>query len=803
MDRHSLLDDDATPTQERDNVFDDQFEVDDEFEFDGVADGFRPSANAEEGARHDAGQARQESHPRDDDIEPVVRTLSAQYASNPILPSRSRNSMRKSRTYTNPFTSPDDDPKTEQEPRMEFEPDQHGVRRSESSASSRVYARTSSPRFGAGPSHPYGMYQQGTVARTASIATTSTVRPDLSQSLSQRTPQHPYAMYPQGVGEDDLDDEIEPLQHNPVPVGFPGIGQGYTRRMGPDGEEQDIIGEDGHTEQLPPYSRYPEEGPEKMPLLPTPLHSRVPVLGTNPGMEIMHTSLAPSQAPPAAQSMSDESTLVEMERRGSGSHLLSSPDSDSDSSYDEKKSWRQKTWRQRRHTKVCGMIPMWWLWVAIGVIIFIGAVMGGVLGGFWAGSTKANNNMAVMTSLWDASVVPSPTSAAIPTGTFALEIGPPEEVQSDCLVVANQRPAWQCDLAPNSDLALIVSQSPGGGATGARVQYGSSNMGIAYGSQLGQMNTSMASFLTVLDKDDLNNGVAFYFQQYYDKVVVVPNSAITTASSKGKGKRQGWLEPDWHLPSKWASRKQIAAPGDQPWFCVWNQTFLEGFIYITQPTSSSSAPVSTVTNTTSPTSKTVPASTAASTPATPTSTSYYTSTHLVTRPTTTMTLVATLTPGETPPWASEWAQKEAAEWDEYLAAQTPHDAHVKRMPPSYDLSTEASSAPAATSTGDYYDTLPKFPYVLKLEERRVSMPNAISPYCQLYQILDNGHANYVPDETNNGDPIIVQLNENDMTFGAYTSAEANLDDDNDSDDNKRRKRGAVPGACHCQWMSGE
>ena len=42
-------------------------------------------------------------------------------------------------------------------------------------------------------------------------------------------------------------------------VGFPGLRQQYARRLGPDGEDaDDIIGPDGHTEQLPPYTRWPD-----------------------------------------------------------------------------------------------------------------------------------------------------------------------------------------------------------------------------------------------------------------------------------------------------------------------------------------------------------------------------------------------------------------------------------------------------------------------------------------------------------------------------------------------------------------
>lgn len=383
-----------TPTQENPNVFDDEFEVDG---FDLVADGFRPGGDAEE-------RQGDEHHSQD----PPIRTVSAHYATNPALTTisttTSRDSMRKSRNYDNPFASPDD------EPRLEFErtPSMHSqstasyapgiARRSISSASSQNFAGTSSPRFGAGPSHPYAMYPQGTIPRSPSVATSSTVRAPNRNSSMRQAPQHPYAMYPQGLGEEDLLDEREPESHVPVPLGFPGMGgQAYQRIRGPDGEEQDILGADGHTEQLPPYTRYPEEGP-KMPLVavPGPLHTQAPVAGTDPGMPLMHQPIAPlpqeeaEAAPPRIrQSMTDQSILnrhstVDRARDGLASLPLMERH-DSDGTDWTQKSWKEKTWREKRKTKFCG-IALIWIIIAACVFGFVGAVLGGVLGGYISGS---------------------------------------------------------------------------------------------------------------------------------------------------------------------------------------------------------------------------------------------------------------------------------------------------------------------------------------------------------------------------------------------------------------------------------
>jgi hypothetical protein len=125
------------------------------------------------------------------------------------------------------------------------------ITRSSSMSTDNPFIRPESPYQGpTGPSHPYHMYPQNTrLARTASLATTST----------NPGPTHPYGMYPQNtVPESESMHDAMPSSR--IPIGFPGHEVNYQRRLGPDGEEAaDIIGPLGHTEQLPPYTKYPEE----------------------------------------------------------------------------------------------------------------------------------------------------------------------------------------------------------------------------------------------------------------------------------------------------------------------------------------------------------------------------------------------------------------------------------------------------------------------------------------------------------------------------------------------------------------
>lgn len=101
----------------------------------------------------------------------------------------------------------------------------------------------------AGPSHPYQTYAQGaSLGRSMSAATASTIQVPERSYEGPNGPTHPYGMYPQNTV---VESDTSSAQSAPVLVGFPGLNNSYRRRLGPDGEEvADIIGPDGHTEQL-------------------------------------------------------------------------------------------------------------------------------------------------------------------------------------------------------------------------------------------------------------------------------------------------------------------------------------------------------------------------------------------------------------------------------------------------------------------------------------------------------------------------------------------------------------------------
>jgi hypothetical protein len=238
------------------------------------------------------------------------------------------------------------------------------VTRSSSVSTEMAFVRAESPYRGpTGPSHPYQMYpQESRLARTASMATTSTVQVPERSYAGPSGPTHPYGMYPQNTvpeAEDSSDGDVIV----PAPVGFPGRNHDYHRRLGPEGEEiADIIGPDGHTEQLPPYSQYPDEAfarkirPAAQPLLTGAggigLATRDPEFASR-------EDLTTPQSHHSSRSLVSESSS-QINTAASG----------------ESEKPRLKKWQEVARRRVCGIIPIW-AFVLVGAAFILFAILMG------------------------------------------------------------------------------------------------------------------------------------------------------------------------------------------------------------------------------------------------------------------------------------------------------------------------------------------------------------------------------------------------------------------------------------------
>ncbi|KAF1842476.1 uncharacterized protein K460DRAFT_409885 [Cucurbitaria berberidis CBS 394.84] len=782
MERRNSDSDEPARRPSNPDIFDDDYEIDpnvdpDEEDFmPSVSDGFRPTdTNA---AWHNDRQ----DHDRNET--PQRQTSTTKPSDNNLRRMATRNSTAKVQDSTTPDSRP---------PLNRRSTTQSPLTHRDSVSTTASFATTSNSEnpFETGPSHPYGMYPQHTTARPLSIATTSTERQP-HRSMSLQRPTHPYAMYSQsGLAEE------EPLEEPALPsapqiqtanhVGFPGLNTGYHRVLGPDGEEQDIIGPDGHTEQLPPYSRFPDEGPTKAsmaaeasasrilpapnqvadpedpfstpvsPVSPSSTHSfSPPLLPTAPLLPSVTPARLPPQRPETqtgnvAPTISTQSNTIPAEPSDSSSASLLT----TENSFSEKAEPTENkiSWRKR---KLWGKIPMGVVVVILVLTLIVAVALGAAIGVAVAKKHNSNKDrpkphdkpQSQVTgpngSLFDAVPIPTPSGfAPLPTGAFSLPLGIPQESNPGCLSQANQYSAWSCKMT-FAPLVITINNTS---YTDGPLQFASMKGGSAvpegavlYGLQTPQLD--LKPMQLVLDLDYKAYGPAYHFAAQYDKMVILRPEELSLTTGSAPWKRQD---------DKGFRQRFQVKPGDQPWYCFWNQTYIEGYIYAEDNSTAASFtafPTQWSSNSPSPTSL----DSAAFGVATATATSTSDTKTIPKQPT---RVAATPSP--------------------VVRRDAPPDSATSRIPP--------------------------YPRIVKIEERR--LPYSPQPYCQQMLLLDNGKMTLAPNS--NDSPTRIWLQETDPSYEEYYSTQPTQT----GDAKRKSKRSLAPekqkrrdpsDACHCQWM---
>jgi hypothetical protein len=119
---------------------------------------------------------------------------------------------------------------------------------------------------------------------------------------------------------------------------------------------------------------------------------------------------------------------------------------------------------------------------------------------------------------------------------------------------------------------------------------------LPYGAQPPIVNQAKVLRL-VNDTEYPDRGPAWFFQMPYNKVVVVSEGALTapgTSSKRDNHERDG---SGGHSAGSFLGRKGVAQPGEKPWFCYWNGTLLEVFIYVDETSSAGNKATNTATTT--------------------------------------------------------------------------------------------------------------------------------------------------------------------------------------------------------------
>ncbi|OBT81875.1 hypothetical protein VE02_09452 [Pseudogymnoascus sp. 03VT05] len=638
------------------------------------------------------------------------------------------------------------------------------------------------------PSHPYRMYpQMGRPARAASVATTSSF-PASEQSYSgPNGPTHPYGMYPQNTVPESEAGDIEPPAS--IPVGFPGLsGNQYQRRLGRDGEDAaDIIGPDGHTEQLPPYTKYPDEVFARK-LMPTsaPEPSTFAAAASGAGgiglatrnPEFSSENLAISPIEPTSPRSTLSVRSGEPVRRGDGAAAEA-----------ESEKPAEKKWKTMAKQKVCGFLPVWALALIVLLIVVIALLVGNILG-VMATKRRENYNKhngpptmpvsgdyyTTVTTTVDATPLPSlPTGLpTLPTGTFSLFMGSAAESTGLCLAITSQLPAWSCDMPPASlqvtiaDLGLDAPKTSSH-AFSVKLPDGAQK-GFSYGTQPPVFRPKNVMTL-VRDYDDPHLGPAWFFQVNYDKVVILPAEVLTAPTTAAR-KRRGEVERvndmtatastpteaaaaptpssstttatapatnnynagdsssgGWTPQPNTYPRHNVVLAGSTPWFCYWNGTLLETFVY----------------------------------------------------------------PNATSQASEKWASSYGAN------PTTASGVGRRSVPTDAGGVTAAGGTPTGSSstaeTTVVGDLLPPYPKVVKIEERRMPRGKYDQPYCVQMRISGDG-TSATPVKGGDGNAVVVTLDER-----VGVSVKTERDGGGGREGMMAWKRGTVVQECHCGWIA--
>ena len=255
----------------------------------------------------------------------------------------------------------------------------------------------------------------GSSAEASRTGTTNSTRPLIERAYDgPRGPTHPYALYPQNTATS------EELSNQHIPVGFPGHGMAYQRQLGPDGEEiGDLIGPLGHMEELPPYTRYPEQtylrrdgagassatgpgsngvssmsapGSNGASFVSAPERTSGSAPGSSSGSPQNAVPAAPLPVHPGAGGIglatrdpefsSTDGSLVVANSQGS----IQSADTSNTShginiaARDFAEKLPMGKWQRRARKKLWGVIPYWALCLLVTGMVIVGIVLGAVVG---------------------------------------------------------------------------------------------------------------------------------------------------------------------------------------------------------------------------------------------------------------------------------------------------------------------------------------------------------------------------------------------------------------------------------------
>lgn len=249
-------------------------------------------------------------------------------------------------------------------------------------------------------------------------------------------------------------------------------------------------------------------------------------------------------------------------------------------------------------------------------------------------------------------------------------------------------------------------------------------------------------------KDHMDKGPAYVFHKEFDKLVILPEDSFHVSESQPQRR-----DDTAHQQSTNFTPAVYAPIGHKPWFCYWNGTLLEGFIFVNEVVSSNQTGALIKRGDPSVSIETSTASKFVTPSSSPTAS--FGGFTLFNRS------------------LADWASTTGSYDDTATAADIPSPPPVSEnyAPPSESLLAE-----------DIY------PAVIKIEERR-NLEDGDQPYCQQMLIMEDGsvQSNDLPMISLSLDGIGEIVNRRSKKRGASSETRSNLG----------RRDG---GACLCEWI---
>ena len=387
------------------------------------------------------------------------------------------------------------------------------------------------------------------------------------------------------------------------------------------------------------------------------------------------------------------------------------------------------------------------------------------------------------TSLVDAEPVSSSPSN-LPTltpGDYQVVLEQAAITSRQCLQDRGQHPAWDCASGARMEFNIKSFDSK------PMVFFNHSDPDSPLDSTLSNVRLGaqppILNDYTIMSlmnaKDHMDKGPAYVFHKQFDKLVILPENAFDPPSQSWRQRRGDNIGTNSTLPI-------FAERGDKPWFCYWNGTLLEGFIFVYQALA--------IPNDTTP---------------------------IVERdypvPSETSTVPISVTPAAQPtafilmdPLASS-TDTSATSASSATSDSSATSASSTVIPlPAVDTPPPPEGTPVATSGSKLdADVIPndgQYPAVIKIEERG-NLENGVPPYCQQMLIMEDGTVQSA------GLPVIhLTVDESGGSIDASSTTTTTKKKKKKRDNQRRGEEGNVAkdwlgkrgdwdeGACSCEWL---